>query len=89
MKKNKKLLRCFYCGIETYQHRLTDGERPHPQMRTKDHLHPRAKGGGNNCMGNTVVCCFKCNQEKGDKTYLEFLQSKGLIDESRKVKRHG
>jgi len=44
--------RCGYCG------------KP---ADTVDHIHPQSKGGGNT-WENTVACCFKCNQIKGDKS---------------------
>lgn len=34
---------------------------------TIDHIHPQALGGGNTWM-NTIAACFKCNNEKDDKT---------------------
>lgn len=51
--------RCAYCGEDC-------SDNP-----TIDHLIPISKGGGNN-LGNMVISCITCNQEKGDKIIDEF-----------------
>lgn len=38
--------------------------RPHHHQPTLDHILPKAKGGGDN-PGNLVLCCARCNGEKG------------------------
>lgn len=46
--------KCFFCGIELEPHKMT-----------YEHLIPRSKG-GKHTWQNTVACCAKCNEQKGD-----------------------
>lgn len=52
---------CWYCHDE-----LTD------DLRTIDHVVPRARG-GTNALGNLVLACRWCNSSKGDRDATEFL----------------
>lgn len=55
--------RCVYCG-KTYElHELT-----------LDHVKPKCFG-GEDLTSNLVPCCFKCNQEKGSRYWLEFMRN--------------
>lgn len=61
---------CHYC------------DRPLPRPGTKsgrathfDHIVPVAKGGSHD-KSNLVVCCKRCNREKGKRDYALFLQER-------------
>lgn len=61
---NRELFRrdrhmCAYCGNVFTESKLT-----------RDHIHPKCKGGKDNWM-NVVTCCSRCNQRKDDKTLKE------------------
>lgn len=61
---NRELFRrdrhvCAYCG-GTFKEGLL----------SRDHIHPRSKGGEDVWM-NVVTCCSKCNQKKDDKTLAQ------------------
>lgn len=47
---------CGYCGST--------------HATTIDHIVPRSRGGKNSWI-NTVACCYRCNQAKGDRTPAE------------------
>jgi hypothetical protein len=49
---------CCYCG-EIIQPSWS---------RTSEHLLPKSKGGNNQPI-NKKACCFKCNSERGNKSY--------------------
>ena len=50
--------------------------------KTKDHIHPKSKGGKLN-NGNCANCCYQCNQDKSDKNIHEYY----LELDKRKAKR--
>lgn len=62
--RNKKLSHkpksghCCYCCIELNKHNYT-----------RDHIYPKSLGGR-----VTKPCCKACNQEKGNKTLIEYAQ---------------
>lgn len=57
--------RCVYCGVVlTYPY---NAETADPTAATKDHIHPRSKGGT-----TTVWACFGCNCEKQALTLQEW-----------------
>ena len=61
---NRELFRrdqhiCAYCGKTFPESKLS-----------RDHIHPRSKGGPDTWM-NVVTCCARCNQKKDDKTLTE------------------
>ena len=58
--------KCLYCNK-----RLTN------KNVTVDHIVPISKG-GNNTQVNMIVCCKKCNNERGDMSYKNYMKSKGL-----------
>lgn len=47
--------RCPYCG-----ERMVAGRSDHRRFPTKDHLNPRALGGG-----PAIIVCRECNNQKG------------------------
>lgn len=51
---------CAYCG----------GHFPNYHQLSRDHIHPRSKGGENSWM-NVVTSCKECNAKKGAKTLKE------------------
>lgn len=51
---------CAYCG----------GHFPNYNQLSRDHIHPRCKGGENTWM-NVVTSCKECNAQKGSKTLKE------------------
>lgn len=55
---------CYYCK-----------KKVPIKQATADHLIPLVRGGKDN-RNNLAMCCFECNQEKGDLTAEEFLQRK-------------
>ncbi|MNB87744.1 HNH endonuclease [compost metagenome] len=46
---------------------------------TVDHIVPMSKG-GRNAMKNLVCACFKCNQERGNMEFTEFLKIRTNIE---------
>jgi len=59
-----KNAKCIYC-----ESKLT------MDNATTDHIIPISKG-GNNCQINLMVCCFDCNNERGDIEFKEYLVTK-------------
>ena len=55
---------CIYCGV-----------RLNKKNATADHIIPISKG-GNNTQINLVVCCFDCNNERGNEDFRNYLQIK-------------
>jgi hypothetical protein len=62
--------RCVYCG-----------ERFDPVELTVDHVEPRRKG-GDHSVGNLVVCCRRCNEEKGGSPAWAFLAARPQMREN-------
>lgn len=62
--KTHKNVKCLYC-----EKRVTKSNA------TTDHIVPISKG-GNNCQVNLIVCCFDCNNERGDMKFTEYLKLK-------------
>jgi 5-methylcytosine-specific restriction endonuclease McrA len=52
--------KCVYCGSKRYL--------------SLDHVLPRSRG-GDNTPGNLVTACLTCNDERGDKSLLEWCYS--------------
>lgn len=59
-----KLSKCIYCNSKLNENNATC-----------DHIIPISKG-GNNCKLNLIVCCIKCNSERGDLPFYEYLKTK-------------
>ncbi len=61
---------CFYCHVVlTYD---TDNRRLRATAATLDHKIPYSKGGPQH-LGNLVVACHRCNAERKDTPFDEFL----------------
>jgi hypothetical protein len=59
--KNPK---CIYCNCKL-----------NPTNATTDHIIPISKG-GNNTQVNLMVCCIKCNGERGDMEFYQYIKNK-------------
>jgi len=63
---------CFYCGV------LLAPLKPNKiNGRTKDHLHPKSKGGGLR-IHNVVQACVVCNTGKGSFSLEEYREWYGM-----------
>lgn len=72
---------CHYCGIPLT---LTPGRL---NRITADHKTPISKGGFDN-LTNIVPACIKCNREKKDMTYREYLAYRKEISEPVEDRQH-
>lgn len=63
--------RCWFCSRITVQVQVQAGESPPAHQRTREHLIPVSKGGGN-MVGNVVRACRACNNRKGNRTLGEY-----------------
>jgi len=61
---------CVYCNRELDR-----------ESRTRDHVVPRACGGGQLGRENLQPACPECNASKGDRTLLEFLATRRAVGE--------
>ena len=59
---------CYYCG-DRVDRKLPE---THPKKRTRDHIIPASKGGGNG--SNLVPACRECNLKKRSMTIEEYRQ---------------
>lgn len=57
---------CHYCGVG-----MTKRGTKEPRSATVDHIIPKSRG-GNSSPINTVMCCRRCNGEKGNLTGVEY-----------------
>ncbi len=55
--------KCFYCGKGISKRRT--GSSYSLRGQTADHFFPQSKN--NKLFGNKVLCCYECNQDKGDR----------------------
>lgn len=69
---------CWFCGVRLVM------DRNHPRERTRDHLHPRSRGGSNRRF-NCVAASRTCNTRKGAKTVDEFRQYVELLSPYRRA----
>jgi hypothetical protein len=53
---------CIYCG-----------NRMNPENATSDHIVPISKK-GNNCQVNLVICCRKCNTDRGNLDFATYIR---------------
>lgn len=60
----KKTAKCIYCGSPLNM-----------ENATTDHIVPISEK-GNNCQVNLIVCCKKCNGERGNLPFMEYLKIK-------------
>lgn len=58
---------CHYCDKKVAKPGTYSGKKT-----TFDHIVPQAKGGSDD-VDNLVLCCARCNSEKGKKDYIHFL----------------
>lgn len=70
---------CFYCGKRIYNNSKRNRKKGKRQLITIDHILPISKGGSILDIDNMVICCFNCNNKKGNKTLDEFLESEGHV----------
>lgn len=80
--------RCFYCkslllGMDHNGHGIFANGWP----LTNDHVWPRSLGGVN-CSVNIVPCCYKCNQEKGNKVDWPFVLEPHPVIDLEKLRSH-
>jgi len=61
---SNKNAKCIYC-----ERKLTQ------ENATTDHIIPISNG-GNNCQVNLMVCCFDCNNERGNMEFKQYLRIK-------------
>ncbi len=61
---------CHYCDKKLPRPGTKSGRATH-----FDHLVPVSKNGSHS-LKNLVVCCKRCNTEKGDKDYVTFLSDR-------------
>lgn len=78
----KQDYRCFYCSKDLVpQHPGVNGKLLHNNP-TIDHIVPKSeflKKLKNNITGlhkNTLICCFQCNNERGDMNFIDFYLTK-------------
>ena len=71
--KSHKNAKCIYCE-----------KKLDIQNATTDHILSISKG-GNNCQVNLIVCCFDCNNQRGNLDFLTFLKSKNFKYKDAKV----
>lgn len=62
--KSRKNAKCIYCG-----------SRLHYGNATTDHIIPISEG-GNNAQVNLMVCCFNCNNQRGNMKFIDYLKIK-------------
>ncbi len=67
--------RCPYCNV-LMGDPLTAFWAP-----SRDHLHPRVRG-GSHC-GNIIICCRRCNSDKGSCTLWEWIVQLVMHDDAR------
>ena len=70
---NNSNLKCIYCECK-----LNEGNA------TTDHIIPISEG-GNNSKINLMVCCFSCNNERGNTDFVEYLKQKNPKYKSEKI----
>lgn len=58
---------CPYCGVTMNRDRGWNG----PEAPSRDHRIPRARG-GLNVVQNIIICCRRCNEDKGCLTTEEY-----------------
>lgn len=60
--------RCPYCGLTMTRERGWNSQR----APSRDHCIPLSRGGANT-LANMIVCCRRCNEDKGSLTQEEYL----------------
>jgi 5-methylcytosine-specific restriction endonuclease McrA len=70
---SNKNAKCIYCNTK-----LT------PENATTDHIIPISNG-GNNSQVNLIVCCDKCNSDRGNSNFYDYLKLKNKSYKDKKV----
>lgn len=70
--------KCCYCAEPM---KLAFKHYGEDDFATRDHIVPRSRYGANN-EANSALCCYRCNQEKGDRTPEEWLSDLEWPDEA-------
>jgi 5-methylcytosine-specific restriction endonuclease McrA len=71
--QSNKSSKCIYCKTK-----LT------PENATADHIVPISNG-GNNSQVNLIVCCDKCNSDRGNSNFYDYLKLKNKSYKNIKV----
>ena len=64
---NRKNNKCLYCG-----------NRMDEENATSDHIIPISKR-GNNCQVNLVVCCRRCNSDRGNTDFATYMRRRNPL----------
>lgn len=67
---------CYYCQNPM---RLVHGANGEPDLATLDHVVPLSAGGPRGPTLNTVVACYQCNNERGNRSSRKFLREKQQV----------
>ena len=67
--------RCPCCNVQLVWKSNT--ERPQVNLATIDHIVPKSIGGANT-VDNLFVMCRKCNCDRGNKCFVEFVTGRGV-----------
>lgn len=71
-----QVIQCAYCGVITTGFQ-NYGEPPTARSATRDHIWPKDLRSTER--NGTLICCFRCNQLKGNmrpSEWLEYLEGK-------------
>ncbi len=66
--------RCFYCGCACVQSNGVEmkmADQP-DNLWTMDHMDPISRG-GQSVRGNLLGCCKRCNWDKGNDKFIEYM----------------
>jgi len=83
LRKQKKLHDghwvCHYCHKPVYNQSPRNSRKNRKDCITVDHMHPASKCNDVLDTKNFAECCYKCNSEKGDMSYDEFVLIKNSV----------
>jgi hypothetical protein len=76
-KENGGFWICHYCGEKIYkiQERNKIAQKNNHELITVDHKNPKEECEDITDSKNFIECCYKCNKNKGNKSYEEFTQN--------------
>ena len=69
--------KCFYCEVDLIP-QFPNQTKQLPDNPTKDHIvpvsefKPKLRDKSDGLQFNTVICCFKCNQSRGNLPFVDF-----------------
>lgn len=79
--------KCFYCGVRVtlkFRRFLSPTCTEYNPQKAKelnvasmDHIYPKSRQ-GDDSIDNRVLCCYKCDVEKGQMSAFDFLAIKSL-----------